>query len=249
MARSARLLTALLLLLLVLPVCAKGAETLVLNTAARAPRSLPDGNGPQDHIVKEAFHRIGVEVSIITQPPERGLINADEGRIDGDCWRVAGHSEQYPNLVMVPEPVDVATIKAFTRDPALAVATWADLKPYNVAYLNGWKILDASVHGTRSLLRVKSIDALFALLDKERIDVALVDPLMGWAALQRLRLKGIRALEPPLTRQDMYIYLHKRHAGLVPKLDAALREMKRDGTIKRLTQDGLPQAAPIEAGQ
>jgi polar amino acid transport system substrate-binding protein len=238
-----RLLTAVLLLLLALPPCAKGAGVLALNTAARAPRSLPDGGGPQDRIVKEAFRRIGEQVSIVNQPPERALINANEGALDGDCWRVEGQAERYPNLIMVPEPVDVATITAFTWDPELAVGTWEDLKPCNVAYINGWKVLDARVHDTRSLIKVKNIDSLFTLLARKRIDVALVDSLMGQAALRRMKLSGIRALTPPLTRPNMYIYLHKRHAELVPKLAQALRQMRRDGTMERLTKAGLAGAA------
>ena len=248
-ARLARLLTALFLFLLLLPVCAKGAGPLVLNTAARAPRSLPDGNGPQDRIVKEAFRRIGVQVSITIQPPERGLISANQGLIDGDCWRVAGHSEQYPNLVMVPEPVDLVQIKVFTRDPAMRISAWADLAPYNVAFINGWKILEGSVKSARSVEKVKDIDALFALLARDRVDAVRVDPAMGLDVVRHGKLVGIRVLEPPLTRQDMYIYLHKRHADLVPRLAEALRQMKRDGTILRLTKAGQPQAGQVEAGQ
>ncbi|MDP3427047.1 MAG: transporter substrate-binding domain-containing protein [Humidesulfovibrio sp.] len=241
-ALAPRLLALLCLFVLAWPPRADGAETLVLNTSARAPRSLPDGTGTQDRILKEAFFRLGVPVSIIHQPPERALINANEGNIDGDCWRIGGHSAQYPNLIMVPEPVDVATITVFTRDPALAVATWDDLRPRNVGYIAGWKVLDANVHGTRSLARVKNIDALFTLLDKNRIDAALVDPLMGWAVIRRRGLVGMRALKPALTRQDMHLYLNKRHAGLVPRLDAILRQMRRDGTISRLTRAGLGES-------
>jgi polar amino acid transport system substrate-binding protein len=235
------------MLLLALPAYAAGPQPLVLNTSAREPRSLPDGSGVQDRIVKEAFHRIGQPVSIVYQPSERALVNANEGLIDGDCWRVAGNTEKFPNLLMVPEPVDEANIVVFARDPSLSVSTWADLAPLNVAYLNGWKILDANVRETRSLLKVKDMAALFALLDKGRIDVALIDPLMGWAFIRKMKLTGIHSLKPPLTRQDMYVYLNNRHADLVPKLATALREMKRDGTIERLTKAGLASKGQLEA--
>jgi ABC-type amino acid transport substrate-binding protein len=32
----------------------------------------------------------------------------------------------------------------------------------------------------------------------------------------------------------MFMYLHNRHAGLVPRLAAALAEVRRDGTWQRL---------------
>lgn len=37
-------------------------------------------------------------------------------------------------------------------------------------------------------------------------------------------------------RQSMYIYLNRRHEGLVPKLASVLRKMKSDGTFDRIVR-------------
>ncbi len=246
-----RLFTALLLaLLLALPVSAAGptggspteAGALVLSTSSREPRSLPDGRGYEDQIVQEAFRRIGVSVKIVYQPPERALVNADAGAIDGDCWRVSGLAARYPNLVMVPEPVDTAAITVFAKDPAMRITGWADLRPYNVAYINGWKILEARVRDARSVEKTKGLRPLFTLLDRNHADLVLMDPVMGQEVMRSMGLTGIRMLTPPLIRVDMHIYLHRRHAGLVPRLSEALRQMKHDGTFQRLTRAGLAEA-------
>lgn len=237
-------LAALLCLLAALSPRPAEAETLTLNTSAEAPRSRPDSSGFEDRIILEAFRRLDLRVNIVRLPSPRGLASADTGVIDGDCWRVGGLSAQYPNLVMVPEPVDKASIAVFTRDPAMTVAGWADLGPYTVAYINGWKILDAKVRAARSVEKVRNIESLFALLDKNRVDAVLVDLVMGQEAVRRLKLNGIRALMPLLTRQDMYLYLHKRHAALAPKLAETLRQMKRDGAFQRLMREGLAEAKP-----
>jgi len=42
----------------------------------------------------------------------------------------------------------------------------------------------------------------------------------------------------------MYLYLNKKHAALVPKLAEALRDMRRDGTLQRLTRAGLEETRP-----
>jgi len=243
-------MTLLLALLLPLPASAAGpngvttteAGALVLSTSSREPRSLPDGRGYEDQIVQEAFRRIGMLVMIVYQPPERALVNANAGAIDGDCWRVSGLAARYPDLLEVPEPVDTAAIAVFTKDPAMRITRWADLKPYNVAFINGWKILEANVQGTRSLEKTKGLRPLFTLLDRDRADLVLMDPLMGQAVVRRMGLTGIRALEPPLARLDMHIYLHRRHAALVPRVSEALRQMKRDGSFQRLTRAGLAEA-------
>jgi polar amino acid transport system substrate-binding protein len=41
-------------------------------------------------------------------------------------------------------------------------------------------------------------------------------------------------LSPALKDVDMYLYLHKKHEALVPRLAKALRDMKADGTYNRI---------------
>jgi len=243
-ARSAHLLALFCLFLLAWPVCAQGAGLLTLNSADPAPLSRPDGSGLNDRIVAEAFHRLGIPVQLVRLTAERALQNADAGIDDGIYVRIAGMERMYPNLVMVPEPVSEFLFTAFAKDPAVQVKSWDDLKPYNVALINGWKIVEANTRGARSVTGVKNEDALFGLLERNRADVVVLDLYSGQEVIRRLGLSGVRALSPPLERRKMYIYLHKRHAELVPRLAEALRQMRRDGTTLRLTRAGLAEVKP-----
>lgn len=47
-------------------------------------------------------------------------------------------------------------------------------------------------------------------------------------------LSSIAPLAPALKDVDMYLYLHKRHVDLAPKLAAVLRDMKADGTYNKI---------------
>jgi polar amino acid transport system substrate-binding protein len=47
-------------------------------------------------------------------------------------------------------------------------------------------------------------------------------------------LRDIKLLEPPLARVDFYLYMHKKHAPIIPEIAGAIREMKRDGTKQRI---------------
>lgn len=223
---------------------ALAAQTLVLSSADPAPRSRPDGTGILDRIVLEAFRRIGVEVKLVQLPAERALQNANQGVDDGTYTRIAGLTRLYPNLVMVPEPISEFVFTAFTKDPAVRVQGWADLKPYSVAFINGWKIVEANTLDVRSRTGVKDEAALFALLDKGRAEVVVVDLHSGQEAIRSSGYQGMRALAPPLERRDMFLYLHKRHAALAPKLAEALRNMRRDGTLQRFTRAGLEEPRP-----
>ncbi|MDO9630834.1 MAG: transporter substrate-binding domain-containing protein [Humidesulfovibrio sp.] len=239
-----RVATCLLCFLFVLPVCAARAAPLVLNTDGAPPHSRADGSGFEDRIVAEAFRRIGVAVRLVLMPSERALQNANHGVDDGNFPRIEGLTALYPNLVMVPESMSTFPCAAFTRDPELKSVVWADLRGPQVAYVQGWKLVELNVAEAGKLQHARDQEALFALLDKGRARIVIADLYTGLEIIRRKGYKNMRALLPPLADPPMYIYLHKRHADLVPRLAQALRQMRRDGTLERLTRAGLSGAKP-----
>ena len=62
---------------------------------------------------------------------------------------------------------------------------------------------------------------------------------MGLALIQQQGLKDVRPLEPPLATREMFIYLHKRHAELAPRLADALRALKHDGFYQRAYREKI----------
>jgi polar amino acid transport system substrate-binding protein len=211
------------------------APPLVLNTAQTFPRSMPDGNGFQDLIIKEACRRAGVDVEIVHLTSERSLVNADEGIDDGVFVRVAGLEEKYPNLVIVPEPITNFEFAVFTKKIDAKLANWDDLQPYCVGIIRGWKILEHNLSGVKSLIIVKDETSLFSMLEEDRLDLIVYDKLQGRTLIKRNKRKDIRIIEPPLIIKPMYLYLNKKHRELVPGLAAALREMRATGVIEGLT--------------
>lgn len=186
-----------------------------------------------DLIVKGAFARAGVGVSLQPLPSERGLVMADSGQLDGDANRINGLEAAYPNLLRVPESNMTYEFTAFTLRPDVVVRGWDDLKNYSVAYIIGWKIYDEHVHA-RGVVKVATPENLFALLRAGRVDVVLYYRLGGVYYARKLGLTNLRALDPPLATREMYMYLNRRHADLVPRLAEALRSMKRDGGYERI---------------
>jgi polar amino acid transport system substrate-binding protein len=192
-------------------------------------------------IIKEAFRRIGMEARVVHLPSERALVNANQGIDDGDFVRIAGIEKRYPNLIMVEEKICEFEFAAFSRHQGVTITDWQSLKPYNVGIITGWKILEANITESRSLTKVSTPEALFDLLLHDRADLVVFDRLQGNALIKERGLSGVKALSPLLAQRDMYLYLHKRHAGLVPKLAEALRQMKQDGTHQRLIDSVLKQ--------
>lgn len=213
---------------------AAAAPTLVLSTSVGPPFTTAQRDGFLDRIMAEAFRRAGSSVQIVaTESSERALINANNGLDDGVVPRIKGLDATYPNLVRVPEKVFDNDFVALALHFEFATPDWQSLAPYQVAYMIGWKIFDQNLAGRRDTTQVKDAAQLFRLLLQDRTDLILYERWQGLWQAHHLGLP-IKIMEPPLARQEMFCYLNKTHAALVPKVSAALAEMKRDGSYQRI---------------
>lgn len=213
---------------------AQSGGTLVLNTGVRAPYTQPDRSGFLDRLVAELFRRVGLNAEIqVYEASERAMQNANAGIDDGIAMRIKGLEAQYPNLIRVTEKVIDNDFVAYSRRHRFATRDWDSLAPYHVAHIIGWKVFENHLGGRQNITRVRDAEQLFELLRNDRADVALYE---RWQGLWWARKTGLDAvpLEPPLTSQEMFIYLHRKHEPLVGKLAAALAAMKKDGSYQRI---------------
>lgn len=233
-----RNLLLLFLMLLAAPLWAQ--PPLVLNTFAGPPLSTPEQNGYYDQIILAAFSRLDIPIIIGHLPAERSLQNADRGIDDGDFVRIAGLEGRYTNLIMVPEKLDDFEFVAFTTSIHLPTCNWAALAPYHVAIVRGWKILEQNLAGVKELTAVKNQQQLFTLLKNGRVDVVVYAHHEGDDLIRQLGIADARMQEPPLDIQPMFLYLNKKHVGLVRPLAAVLKTMKDEGTFAAIARLTLP---------
>jgi len=226
------------------------AETLAINTTGAPPFSNENRTGYHDLLTIEVFNRLGLDIIIPRLPAERALINVNKGIDDGNVPRIAGLDRLYPNLIMVPENLMDYEFVAFTRHSDFPTTGWDALKPYDVAIITGWKILEKNVVSVHSLTKVKNQTQLFTLLKSDRIDVVIYEKWQGLQTARDLGITDIRILYPPLAKREMFMYLHRKHVDLIPELAAALKNMKEDGTYLRIfdkTLKPLQKTAPSQA--
>jgi len=232
---------------LTVPGLASAAEpTLALATGTREPLVSSAGHpGFVEEVAREAFRRAGYGLRVVPLPIERALVNANAGVEDGDLYRAAGFEKDYPNLVQVPQPLVDQDFVAFTLRTDVEVRQWADLARYSVAHITGQKIIERQLQGAANVTTVRDSELLLGLLTNGRVDVIVNN---RWVGLSVARQAGIaiRVLEPPLLRVPMYMYLHRKHAALVPRVAAALADVKRDGTWQRLYDQIL---TPLETAR
>lgn len=224
--------------LLAAPLSAAEPRVLVLNDAFDPPFTTADRQGFLDIVAGEAFGRLGLKLRLVKLPAERGLMNANAGIEDGDLARIAGLESQYPNLVRVPEKLVDLDFMAFGSVHAIP-SSWAAMRGHNAGFLKGWKIYEQNLAGSERAITADDPEQLLRLLSLGRVEVMLYERWMGLALIERRGQKGLGVIEPPLASREMFIYLHKRHAGLLPGLSGALRALKSEGFYERTRREKL----------
>jgi polar amino acid transport system substrate-binding protein len=214
-------------------------QPVVLTTSMTSPLSKIDQSGFYDQILIEAFRRVGQPVQIMHLPTERSISNANLGITDGEFPRISGLDRLYPNLLKVPEKVDAFDFVAFTWRSDIQLEDWASCRPYDIAIVRGWKILESNLTDVKSLVTVRNQEVLFSFLAKHRTDIAVYSRFEGEEMIKGVGLQEIRALEPPLATRDMFLYLNKKHHRLIPEIAKQLRSMKNDGTYDRIRKKTL----------
>lgn len=209
-------------------------KTLVLNTEHYPPYSKTDGSGFEDLVAKALFRRLGISIELNFLPSERVLINANLGVDDGILARVSGIAKKYTNLVQFEEPVLTRDYVAFARRTDIKIVGWESLRPYHIAIITGWKLLETNIKNTKSLNMVKNAKQLFSVLNAGRADVVVFSRLSGLQIIKQRGVRGVRALDPPLATRKSFFYLHKKHRNLIDPASAALRAMKADGTHQQI---------------
>lgn len=213
-------------------------STFFISTSYKNLLSNPEQTGMLDRIMEAVFRRIGLDAEIVFTPTEKSLVDVNAGLLDAELNRVAGMEASYPNLVQVPEPNMTMEFVAFSKHK-FPIDGWDSIRDLYIGIVRGWKILEENTAGFPRRTLVPSETELFTMLNKDRLDIALYSKLTGYAALKEMGYEDITHLDPPLVSRKMYLYVHKRHAGLVPQIAAALQSMKNDGSYARIVGESI----------
>ncbi len=223
------------LVVLFIPLCSSAAGKIVLGSGISPPLVATDYNpGFIESLATEAFARLGIEFEVIKLPAERALVNANKGIEDGNLLRIAGLEKYYPNLMRVPEKLMDTEFVGYSLKEIPAGEGWQRLQCCSVAYVTGWKIFENNTRSAGTVSVVGEPAQLFRLIKEGRVDVGLYEKWQGILLARKVGLKNYHVLEPPFATKEQFMYLHKKHAALVPEVARVLREMKQDGTYQKI---------------
>lgn len=191
-------------------------------------------------VLHKAYAKLGLRIRYLPLPGERALRTANAGKVDGEVFRIANVSKRYTNLIQVPTSINTLPGLAFSRHKQIDINGWSSLKPYRLGIQGGIKFAERGTKDMQPIV-VDTNHQLFRMLNSGRIDIAIASEVNGLKTLADLKLTHIHILQPPIEEFPLYHYLHKRHAALVPKLDAVLKAMRARGEIQAIRAKRLQQ--------
>ena len=204
-----------------------------MSVSVGPPLYFEEQDGFFDSLTAEIFKRLKTEYELTWLPAQRSLIYTDNGTYDGHIARTAAVEARFPNLIRVPVNVFDFEFMVFARNPDLQINGWEGLVPYSVGMINGWKIVEQNTVGAKSVAKANDYGQLLSMLNRNRVDVAVLDRVMGGWKLKQLGY-DISILEPAIESKPNFIYLHKKHAELVPRMAGVIEAMKQDGTFEAI---------------
>jgi len=206
-------------------------DKVILSTFKKYPLSLT-----VSEILKSAYNKLGIAVEIHYLPGKRALLYSNSGHSDGELFRIAGIEKTFRNLIRIPVAlIELETI-AYTRRNDIVIDGWSSLQPYKIGYLRGFKKAESMTQGMDVQL-ADQMSSLFKLLVNGSVDL-IVESRIGGAYLIDPQIHlGVRPIEPPIDRFEIYHYLHKSNELLKPRLTKALQKMKSSGDVKKIVND------------
>lgn len=181
----------------------------------------------------EMYQRIGMDVQLVYLPQLRDLEDTNSLAIDASAARSKKSIANYQNLVRTKEPVVQIDYVVLTK-LGMPVVNLAELKGLKVGILRG-DIFSLTLTEQANLdvdMLNSNKSGIFMLMENRikafvtnEVTVAVNQDIIPWTKI---------TMSKPVASVTLYHAVNKRHEHLIPQLDKAIRDMKQDGSMKRL---------------
>ena len=185
-------------------------------------------------VLRQAYARIGVTVTVRPLPLRRGVQLADAGELDGDLVRTLTSLKEWDQLVVIKVPVARAVFSAYKLGQTCpASVSIAELAAARVAYVRGTRAIEDALPATALRAANNNLDAL-RHVQRGVTGYAVVGQLETDALIIRNGLHDLCKIPQPVLTVELYHSLNKRHERLAERLQRVLQEMSDRGEIKRI---------------
>ena len=215
------------------------ADTFEVGFYDYPPMMIEDGrSGIYQDILDELAKLTGDRFDVQYYPyPRIGLL-FNEGQLDMEPGVYPGwvHSQTTPGIFSVPFG-KVVDVLVFAPHKAFAVKQPEDLRGKSVGMVRGYAYPELStLIASGQLDRRNGLNEqqLLSMLAKSRFDQVIVNKAV--AQYNQLKVKEYQQLEigDMISSYDVSMRVHPKHAAWLERLDAAITQLKRQGTIEKI---------------
>lgn len=200
-------------------------------------------SGVYPAILRIAFARLGVPMTLEARPWARALSGLDRGLTAvGGIYKTEARAQRFD----FSDPLLTENIAVFVRHPqGYPFSGMADLAGKTVGTVRGWSYGDAFDSARRRGLFVaedtRSDAQNFQKLASGRLDAVLAIEEAGTAILQTLPAGAtLGALKPYLASNPAHLAFPKGSStDLLPRLNKVIADMRKDGELDRLLMEEL----------
>lgn len=182
-------------------------------------------------VITKLYQRLGFNMTLVRFPGKRSLVEANQGRVDGELIRVKAASKLIPNLVRIPTEVGRLKGMALTKAGKPQVIGMGGLIGKKVGILRGVELTERI---TQNLPRVvmNSISSLFQSLLLERVDVIIFPELDAEEYIRVNELSDEVVINTvPIIEVPLYHFIHKSKPDLIQKMTKLLEKLESSGEL------------------
>ncbi|WP_051275236.1 substrate-binding periplasmic protein [Aestuariibacter salexigens] len=184
-------------------------------------------------VLAEIYKKMDVKVAITPMPGKRAEKELMAQRADGEAMRIYTYGEDVPTSLRIEPPYYYLQTMAFVKnDRDINIPDADSLDGLRIAIVRGVKHTENITEGLSNVYPVSSTEAMFRLLERDMVDVALTNDTDGRWHLQKIGLDDtIRATGKPLATLPVYHYLDKKHQTLANRVGDVISNMQASGEL------------------
>lgn len=179
-----------------------------------------------EHYYREIFARLGYQLLLDYEPPQRAAASLRRRLYDGLCGGTDNFNQLWDlSLLRVGAPVAHLALQAWSTDPALQVLSPQALSGRRVALVRGYPLTLQLLEDIQlqSQEEVTSTGTGLKMLAAKRVDIFLGIDFFVQHSLNRLSLSEAVFGSGLLHRFDVYTYLQPEFAELVTPMEQVIR--------------------------
>lgn len=189
---------------------------------------------PFHRLLTEAYARAGLKPQFEPIPLLRGERLLEAGELDATLARTEQSVAKMPFALKVGVPLRLVEYVAVRLPPCPTRLEAGELSRLRITLQRGNVALEAALPQGPRVMALDPHEAL-RYVQGGMADLAALPMTAGMrTAVER---EGFCTVPTPLLVVPFFHLVHTRHAAWVPRLEEALRELERNGTVARVWQD------------